>query len=310
MDISAVKLIIITLLLLVFPMTLRATEADKDILLDIHQICTSSPSQCLLEIGGKLRSVPFKSRVWFQYKLYQFDALFRLVKLKDLKTEIVKWIVQEEVPLRFKINIYILYAKIIKPEGNHALVEQYLNKAINILSSVNDVTVDPMIIVQIANALNYLNKNQQGYDMLVTLEKKYFKRNNVMFKLELYENLGHFSYRLGKLEEHILLREKAMHWAKQHGNTQRIATAIYNLARAYQMTKEYTQALDYFDQAERYAQRSANYFTLSMSKFRRSEIEHNRGNNRKAREYFHLIDKKALPESSDEMLNALANKIK
>jgi len=310
MDISAVKLIIISLFLFIFPSALLTVKADKDVLLDIHQICNSSPSQCLLEIDGKLRSTPFKSRVWFQYKLYQFDALFRLVELKKLKTEIAKWIDKEEVPLRFKISIYILYAKIIKTEGNHTLGDQYLNKAINTLNSVNEVAVDPMIIIQIANALNYLNKNQQGYDMLIDLEKKYFKRNNVMFKLELYENLGHFSYRLGKLEEHILLRIKAITWAKQQGNIQRVATAVYNLARAYQMTKEYTQAIDYFDKAEQYAKKSANYFTLSMSKFRRSEIEHNRGNNIKAREYFRLIDKKALPESSDEMLNALARKIK
>jgi hypothetical protein len=47
-----------------------------------------------------------------------------------------------------------------------------------------------MMTIQITNALNYLGENQQGYDMLKVLEKKFIDRNNPSFKLELYENLG------------------------------------------------------------------------------------------------------------------------
>jgi hypothetical protein len=92
--------LIITVLLLFFSPTLLAFPAKKA-LSDIHQTCQSSPSQCLDEIEANLASVPFKSRVWFQYKLYQLDALYRLVKLKALSSELVKWIDIEKVPLRF-----------------------------------------------------------------------------------------------------------------------------------------------------------------------------------------------------------------
>jgi tetratricopeptide (TPR) repeat protein len=303
------KSTIVVLLLLNFP-TLFVSAANKELSNDIHQICQSSPSQCLDEIEANLASAPFKSRVWFQYKLYQLDAFYRLVKFKALNSELEKWLDIEKVPLRFQISIYILYAKVIQLEGREALGNEYLNKAVDTLISVNKVAPDPMLIVQIANALNDLKNYQQGYDMLIALEKKFVRRDNIKLKLELYENLGHFSYRLGKLNEHILFRVKANCWAKLHGNDQRIAITVYNLARAYQMTKEYSDALDYFVQAEYYANKSKNYFTLSMTMYRRAEIELDRGNYKKAMKYFHLIDVKPLPESFNKELDTLVNKIK
>jgi len=297
------------ILFLLFPFTLLAVEVDKVPSFDIHQTCKTSPSQCLVEIDSQLVSVPFKSRVWFQYKLYQLDALFQLIKFKELKSEVIKWVDKEDIPLRFKVSIYIHYAKIIKFEGRETLGNQYLNKAINTLNSVHEVAPDPMIVVQIANALNSLKKYQQGYDMLITLEKKFLKRDNVMLKLELYENLGHFSYRLDKLEEHILFRVMAMGWAKQQTNGQRTAIAVYNLARAYQMTKEYLYSLDYFNQAEQYAKKAKDYHILSMIMYRCSEIHNLIGNKKKAREYFQLIDLSATEEITERELKILEDKI-
>ena len=308
-DRLVLKFITGILFLLLFS-ALFAVEANKAFSIDIHQTCKSSPSQCLVEIGPQLASVPFKSRVWFQYKLYQLDALFQLVKIKELKNELEKWIDKEDVPLRFKVSIYILYGKTIKSEGNETFGNKYLNKAIDTLYSVQEAVPDPMIIVQIANVLNDLKKYQQGYDMLISLEKRYLKRNNVMFKLELYENLGHFAYRLDKREEHILFRVMAMGWAKQQTNSQRTAISVYNLARAYQITKEYLYSFDYFKQAEKYAKKSEDYHILSMIMYRCSEIQNILGNNKKAREYFELIDIEVNEEISQQELNILANKIK
>jgi hypothetical protein len=59
-----------------------------------------------------------------------------------------------------------------------------------LLTSISQLHTDPMMTIQITNALNYLGENQQGYDMLKVLEKKFIDRNNPSFKLELYENLG------------------------------------------------------------------------------------------------------------------------
>ncbi len=303
------KSIVVVFFLLLSPM-LSASMENRTPSIDIHQTCQSSPSQCLAEIEQQLASVPFKSRVWFQYKLYQLDALYQLVKLKTLKNELVKWLDIEETPLRFKINIYIFYAKVILSQGCKTLGNEYLNKAINTLKSVNKVATNPMLIVQIANALNDLEKYQQGYDMLIALENKFIKRDDVMLKLELYENLGHFSYRLGKLEEHIYYRIKTVFWAKQQTSGQRTAVAIYNLARAYQMTKEYSDSLEHFNRAEKYAKKSDNYFTLSMIMFRRAEIEYERGDNKKSMEYVQLIDLKPLSESFEKELDVLINKIK
>jgi hypothetical protein len=67
-----------------------------------------------------------------------------------------------------------------------------------------------MMTIQITNALNYLGENQQGYDMLKVLEKKFIDRNNPSFKLELYGKPRSIFFRLGYFEEHIDLRFKAL----------------------------------------------------------------------------------------------------
>ena len=236
------------LILLSFATVIFAQSDDSN----IHEICETSFSKCLDKIDGQLSSVPKHSRVWFEYKLYQFNALFNLLKIEQLKDNVTPWVDIEDIPLKFKINVYFYHAKLLVYDGKAELARQYLNQTIDMLTSISQLYTDPMMTIQIANALNYLGENQQGYDMLKALDKKFLERNDPSFKLELYGNLGHFSFRLGHFEEHIELRFKALDAAKKVANKQDYAVAIYNVGRAFQMVDAYEDAFEYFNESRKW----------------------------------------------------------
>ena len=103
---------------------------------NIHKICETSLSKCLAQIDEQLKSVPKQSRVWFQYKLYQFNALFQLVKMAQLKHEVAPWVDVEDIPLKFKINVYFYHAKLLVYDGKSELARQYLKQTIDLLTSI------------------------------------------------------------------------------------------------------------------------------------------------------------------------------
>lgn len=286
-------------------------SAEEKADLNIHDICAQSPAACLENIEQFLTSVPIESRVWFNYKLYQLDALFNLVQVKSLKKELEKWIDSDDIPLKFKLTVYIYFAKLIQSEGDVELAEKYFNRAIDTLTSVNQENLNPMFVVQIANTLNYLGKYQQGYDMLKELEKQYMKRVDAILQLEIFENLGHFAVKLKKFDEHVYFRQKALYWAEQQKNIQRKAGAVFNLARSYQMMNDYPQAIIYFTQARKLALDVSDYYLAEITTFRYAEMALAQGNIKAAGEYFEQIDLSVLPKDNvmDKMIQELYEKI-
>ena len=302
------KTLIVVILWVLSPLAI-ASIPPYDANDDIHHACKKSPTLCLEKISKHLNNTSPKSRVWFEYKLYQMESLFQLVRMAELKEQTAPWVDRDDVPLKFKIKVYIYYAKAVWAEGQKERAHHYLNRAIETLSLVHQTLSDPMLVVQIANALNSLGEYQQGYDMLQALDKQYLKRNNALFKLELYENIGHFSLSLGKLNEHILYRKKSVFWAKLNSNQQRLAVAIYNLARAHQKIQAYPQAIEHFDQAEKIAHSVSDHYVVEMTKYRKVEMALERGYISQAKHYFQLIDVNVIGADFSAQLSEMLIKI-
>ncbi len=187
---SAIKAILSVIFLALVPVKAIASED-----VSIHQTCDNSPVECLAKIDVFLSEETNESRVWFQYKLYQLKSLFQLSRYEQLYIEVTPWILRDDIPLKFKISAHIYYAKLLAGQGEKALANNYLERAIAILEDVNEVSPDPLLKVQIANTLNALGRYEQGYALLKPLEAKYSKRDMPVFKQDLFENLGHFAYR-------------------------------------------------------------------------------------------------------------------
>lgn len=239
---------------------------------DIHVICQQQPKLCLTKIDRHLSIQQPQSRVWFEFQLYKLDALFDLVDFEQLEQEVVPWLEVDNIPVKFKTQINIYYAKILKGKGaeNNELAFQYLNNAIDTLKDIDQVSASLSLKIKIANTLNSLGKYQQGHDFLYPLVAKYENRHMPKFKHELYENLGHFSLFLGKLDEHLQYRFKALEWAEKMNNQTQIAISLYNVARAHQELKQYDQAFNYFSQAEQ--TQALGKSDHNMVWFRRAEM--------------------------------------
>lgn len=296
------KLFWVLMLTLVYGKSFAQSDAPN-----IHEICKTSPANCLANIDKSLSSVSKKSRIWFQYKLYQLDALFQLVKYQELKQEIAQWIDVEDIPLKFKINIYILHAKQLKFEGDIESAEQYLNKSIEMLNSVSQLYADPMMTIQIANTLNYLGKNQQGYDLLMTLDKKYSSRNDPLLKLELYGNLGHFAARLERFDEHLALRHKALTAATELANEQELSVALYNVARAYQILNADDEALQYFIEARTHSLIAKDNYVAEIALMRQAQIAMKQKNAERVNALYAQIKRDVIYQYYPEILDELAN---
>ncbi|WP_448554839.1 tetratricopeptide repeat protein [Thalassotalea montiporae] len=254
---------------------------------DIHAVCAQSPQQCLMHIEQLLRLEPNESRRWFQYKNYQLDALFELERLEQLASELKPWISRDDIPLKFKISVLIYTAKTL-PASDKDIANQYMRNAIELLEQVSEVNRNPMIVVQIANSLNQQKEYQRGYYMLLPLVAKYENRHMPRFQSELFGNLGHFAYRLNKLDEHIEYRLSALKWARLTGNESQVAITLYNVARAYQMAENYPMALDFLLQTEQLGKFGDNDHTLIN--FRRAEIALAQGQLVEAERYYGKVE--------------------
>ncbi|WP_286262570.1 tetratricopeptide repeat protein [Thalassotalea atypica] len=274
----------------------------------IHETCETNPQQCLIDIQLKLDTETYQSRVWFQYKLYQLDALFELLELDELYNEVTPWLNADDIPLKFKLAVEIYYAKLLRGKNEKEKAVFHLERAIHTLQDINEVAPDPMLEVQIANALNSLERYQQGYDLLKPLEDKYRNRHMPEFKHELYENLGHFAYRLGDFEQHLQYRLKAQRWAKEHSNKVQIAISTYNIARAYQMLSKYEEAFVYFAKAEE--MQAMGKHDQNMIWFRRAEMALEMSELSKAKEYFAFVDREIPSDYYIEMFDQFEVKLK
>lgn len=281
---KAMKIILSAITFVFLSLKVDATEH-----VNIHQTCENSPLECLAKIDVFLSEETNESRVWFQYKLYQLKSLFHLSRYEQLYIEVSPWILRDDIPLKFKISAHIYYAKLLAGQGEKELANDYLERAIGILEDVNEVSPDPLLKVQIANTLNALGRYEQGYALLKPLEAKYSKRDMPVFKQDLFENLGHFAYRLGLFEEQLMYRKQAVKYAKQLENPVILAISTYNLARAYQALENYPLAFKYFEQAEQLE--AMGKTDQNMIWYRRAEMSLAQGQVIQARQYFNKVNR-------------------
>ena len=280
-------------------------RADDD--RNIVQRCQQSPQVCLEIIEPVLKQTQQSSRVWYQYKLLHLEALFRLVMFDELAEQVSPWVEDESVPLRFRINVLVYHAKILRARDANEEGMLYMERAISSIEQVNESNYDPLLTVMVANGLNSMGKYQQGYDLLMPLVKKYKHRPMAKFKHELFENLGHFAHRLGKPEEHLEFRLKALTWAQVLDNKNEIAISLYNIARAYQFLEKYEKAFSYFEKAE--AMEAMGPSDTAMITFRRAEMSLAQGDISAAEQYMKVLADKPTFSSYQSMFKSLNQSI-
>jgi len=229
------------------PQGFTANSSVKNIT-EIHKICSKSPAECLSEVNKTLLTTKEKSRVWYDLIQYKIESLFLLQNIKELNAVTKPWINIDELPVPFKISVYIYYAKSLTFDENidekNIKIEskKYINKAEQQLDLMNSAYPDPMLLIQLANIKMYVGEYQQAYQSLQSLTVKYKRRQDPAFKLDLYGNLAHLADRLKYKQQAIDYWIESVAWAKKHGNDQQIATVYFNLAQSQISNNEFNAA--------------------------------------------------------------------
>lgn len=148
----------------------------------IHEVCITSPKECLKEVAILLEKLPQNSRRTFDLLQYKYDALFNLQQRKQLNIETKQWLDKDNLPPPFMVTVYIYYAKTSWHFGQKEESEKYTLLAKDTLSKINQVFPSPIRLVELANLDMHLQNFSEAYQQLTQLKIKYksSKRKSVV----------------------------------------------------------------------------------------------------------------------------------
>ncbi|PKG82174.1 hypothetical protein CXF85_14860 [Colwellia sp. 75C3] len=266
-----------------------SNAATYDELAKIEKTCESSPHQCLLLLDDALASSTVKSRQWYRLKLIQLDALFTLQHFDKLSLEIETLLSYNTLPINFSIYVYIYYAKLSYGNKDIKPTRDYLDKAVSLLTQINDKYQDPIRLIEISNLQIAMKEYEKAKITLLQLDQKFKKRYHPIFKRELYANLGHVAYFQDDKPLHIKYRKDSLKWAKAAKNKQQIGVAYNNVALAYKKAGEYKNAEESYIRAINLAEGEKDVINGSISKLKLIEVIFLQGNVDKALMIFNKV---------------------
>lgn len=278
---------------------------------EIHLICKKSPAECIPVINENLLKTAKKSRIWFDLMQYKIEALFLLQDIDQLHEVTKPWINEEDLPIPFKISVYIYYAKSVRytDENNADFVKsehkKYIQKAEGQLSLMNDAYPDPMLLIQLANLKMFAGEYQEAYQSLQSLELKYRKHPNPEIKLDLYGNLAHLADHLNYKKQAVFYWLECLIWAKEFNNTQQIATVYYNLANSQVNNQEFTEAKQSYLSAIYHSTAANDDAKRAQSQYFLAKLMIQQGLITQAKEILKTIDYSKLPNSMNEDLQLI-----
>jgi tetratricopeptide (TPR) repeat protein len=272
---------------------------------DLKQVCQLSPTKCLIEVNTELQKVEEKSRVWFSLMQFKLTALFALQKSEELFLETNRWINVPDLPIPFQVTLNIYHAKYIISYGDKEEGKQFIYRAKEQLTLMNEAYPSPIRLIEVANLQMFIGELPEAYESLNTLKTKYKSSNNPHFMMELYGHLGHVARQLEYFDEALSHWHIALSWSYKYGNEQQIATVLYNLARAQQHAEKYLLAHKNHLAAITHAETALDFIRASHAKLYLVETKLALGEKKTARTLFLSLDKSHFANESLAKFNAL-----
>jgi len=293
--------IILALLLLIYSSGIEAEDSPQVNISELHHLCKKSPNECLPAINKKLRSVYYKSHIWYSLMQFKFDALFTLQDIKTLYENTKPWIDEDDLPVPFKVSLYIHYAKSLKFSaiGKPALKKErkkYIKKAEQQIALMHSAYPNPMLLILLANLKMHAEEVESAYQLLLPLEVKYRKYPDPELKLDLYGNLAHLADRLGHKKQAISYWITCLKGAIEFKNNQQIATAYYNLASSQVTNNDFTKAEGNYINAIEYSTLANDGAKLSQAQYYLYILMHQQGLMHRAKEVLQTMDISKFPK--------------
>ena len=272
-----------------FSLFCYADNLSNEELIKIEKICLQSSPECLANLEIGLNSSREYSRQWFRLKQLRLFNLFDLKKWEQLKQDINRWVLTDDMPPNFAVYIYIYHAKLnLNTQAPDEFIA-YLTKATDLLNEINATYFSPLRLIEITNLQISLKKYAQAKQTLLQLEEKFSKRDYPIFKQELYANLGHIALQQKKYDEHVLYRIKSLNSTLKTSNKQQIAIGYTNLAWAYQAVNQFKKSEKNYRKAINYSQISEDDNTTIRSTMRLTQVLYLQGKKKQADTMFNYL---------------------
>ncbi len=284
-----VNLISLLILLIVMSNVISSTTyANNERSLD--HVCQFFPARCLDRVNTELKTVKEKSRLWFSLMQFKLNSLFSLQKSDELFQQTKRWINEPDLPVAFQVTLYIYHAKYIIAFGDQAQGKEFIYKAKQQLSIMNEVYPSPIRLIELANLQMFIGELPEAYQSLTTLKIKYKDSNNPYFMMELYGHLGHIARQLKYFDEALAHWHVALSWSYKYGNVQQIATVLFNLAQAQKHAKKYLLAQQNYILSINHAEKALDFIRASHAKLYLAEIKLALGEKQQAHDLLLTLD--------------------
>jgi hypothetical protein len=292
-------------LLFLFCIRSYATHLTTEEINNIEKECLQSTPSCLALLEVALNDSQPSSTQWYRFKKLRLIALFDLQKTTQLTQEINYWMSLSEselsqLPPNFAVYIYIYNAKLANASGTDEKHQQeatlYLDKAVKLLSDINETAPSPFRLIEIANLQISMKRYEQAKKTLHDLDDKFSHVEHPVFKQELFANLGHIAYLTNEKDLHIEYRKESLLWTLKTTNTQQKSVAHLNLAVAYQKNAQYKNAELHYREVKKLSTIAQDHQVYESSTLRLIEVVHLQGNIAEANRLYNQIPKSSHPD--------------
>ena len=274
-------------------------------LTNVADLCLVSPFSCIQHVDKALLAAPKNSRVYFEILQYKMEALFNLQKTDALYQETKKWLNKPELPIPFQVTNAIYFAKSAWYIGEKKAAKNSYLLAKSLLAQMNEAYPSPLRLVQFANLQMQLDENQEAYDLMLGLAKKYPKSPDTRFMVELHGNLGHAANKLGYLESSLAHWQETKKWVFLFNNKQQIAVVLFNLADIHDKLSQHSEAAKYFSDAISFAVEAGDKVKANQARFHLLQTQLKQGAVCQQNSVFNEINNQYLPKTVKYNLTAL-----
>ncbi len=256
---------------------------------DHQQVCQNRPD-CLAFLKDQLSTTKPESAAWFKIQSYLLDLLFDKQDFAALRYRCELLLAKQPHSEVFRAQLHFYYAKSLAFFGERENARNHAFIAHKQLNELFQSFADPLRLIELGNLEIWLGEHEQAYDILNAAQSRYNKSKDPLFWFELNSNFALIYDKRQQLELSEEARTKALEAIMPTGETDKIATAMGNLARTKQLRGDYANARKLYEQSLAYLTSKLDDKIRSIYLLRLSEISMAMHDKTAAKAYFDKVD--------------------
>jgi len=291
--------------------------------LSTHKTCQLNPKKCLEILPEQLQKIPSGSAAWFRLKDYQMWAEYHLAQYEALGITTNEALNAANPPGDFEFASIIYRAKYLLTVDKDAEAFDLMQRAKKRFAELDSSSSDPSRLLLYANLIQeeahrlkkhaprevYRAKFLEARNVLLKVRKNYKNLNDPVFQSNMYANLGHIASALENYVKFLEYRSRGLFWAKQTKNPLRIATAHYNLARAYQANRKHKKAISEYQISVEEHIRARDESGIAICQLRIAQNHIELGNLKEAKALLSKVSESPYKYQYEDLFNELNERL-